>query len=361
MLPSCNLCGGTPKKILNLIKGISVDNNCYLYLWSSEFLENKILYEEAGATIYEGFYKRNIFQHLRVLLKIIDTHKIDIIQTQFTFGETLGWLIKLLRPKTKLIISFVSPFCPRYLKYFICSIFYKRTDAILYISNYVRNKKLLQFKVLNHKYGCIIYNGAEISEINIDASLQLKKPCFLAVSGLIDWKNINVLVEAINTVVHKYKVDVYLYIAGDGPERQRLTEKIGEYKLEEHVFILGYRNDIPSLLRKCDVFVHPSVAEGFGIAVAEAMLAQKPIIVANAGALPELIENKVSGLVVDPYNVDEWVHAMISMLNSADAKKYASDAQQQANQRFSVDKYVSEHKDLYALVLEVISKPIYPS
>ena len=352
LLSSYNLYGGTPKRILDLIKGVSLEHECVLYVWSQVCQEEKVAFERTGATIYEGYYGRNVFKHLTDVLRIIDIHHINIIHTQFSFGEGLGWLIKVFRPKVKLVIAFEAPFSPAFLKYFFVKHFYQKADAFVYISKYVKQQKELQFKILGSKHTCVIYNSALINwGCGDDTDLTLDKPSLLSVSSLIDWKNHGMLLDALYRLVYKQGIGVYLYIAGDGVERNRLTAKISKYKLDHHVFLLGNRKDVPALLKRCDVFVHPSYAEGFGLAVAEAMLAGKPIIVSDAGALPELIENRVSGLIVNPYHSDEWADAIIEMLNSDHSEHYAKNAQLQALERFSNDRYVSEYKALYHTVL----------
>ena len=141
---------------------------------------------------------------------------------------------------------------------------------------------------------------------------------------------------------------IYLYIAGEGPMRAQLIELIKLNNLEKNVFLLGYQSNVGGLLKQCDIFVHPAYAEGFGIAVAEAMMAKKPIIVANAGALPELIENEKSGLTVDPFNAEEWANSIIRLIEDKDfAAKLAMNAKKKAAVDFSMKRFVSNYELVY--------------
>ena len=107
------------------------------------------------------------------------------------------------------------------------------------------------------------------------------------------------------------------------------------------------------MLEQADIYVHPAYAEGFGIAVAEAMMAEKPIIVANSGALPELIENENSGLIVEPFDAKEWAHAIIRLIeNKKLAKKLSVNARKKAQLEFSIDRYVNNYQDLYKSLIE---------
>ena len=146
--------------------------------------------------------------------------------------------------------------------------------------------------------------------------------------------------------------EVFLYVAGDGQERENLENKINKYSLDNHVFLLGYQKNIGSLLQQSDIYLHPCYVEGFGIAVAEAMMAKKPIIVSNDGAMPELIV-KDAGLLVDKFDTPAWARAIVKLI--AD-KKYAqllaTNANIRAKQEFSKEKYVENYKDLYLSLLE---------
>ena len=349
-MSSYNIYGGTPKKTLDLIKHSG--NDSYLYVYHNIHNEFKKLFEDAGATITEGFFGRNLFKHIQTLLNIIDTQNIEIIQTQFTMGEVLGYIIKSFRPNIKLITAFVGPFVPSGIKKPISNIIYKKVDAFVYISQYIKNVKTEQFPILVDKKNVIIYNGTEKrTDLDNDVPL-LKSPSLLDVARLGDWKNANILIEAMNILINERKKKLYLYLAGDGPEREILERKIKEYTLNKYVFLLGNQKNIGSLLEQCSIFVHPAYAEGFGIAVAEAMMAEKPVLVAKAGALPELIEDGVSGLVIDPFDANAWAEGILKVVENNDfANKLAKQASTSAEYRFSVEQYVKSYQELYLKIL----------
>ena len=79
LLASYNIYGGTPKKTLDLLQHLKEDASLYVY--GDSFIECKHYFEESGATLYEGYYNRNLWLHIRALLKIIDEKSITIVQT----------------------------------------------------------------------------------------------------------------------------------------------------------------------------------------------------------------------------------------------------------------------------------------
>jgi glycosyltransferase involved in cell wall biosynthesis len=175
------------------------------------------------------------------------------------------------------------------------------------------------------------------------------------IAGLVNWKNIQILIKAFNIIVNQYKkTNYYLYVAGDGPYRSELEKMIENYKLQNNVFLLGYQKNVGRLLNSCDIFVHPSFAEGFGIVVPEAMLAQKPVIVSNAGALPELIEHKKTGLIVESHNPEDWANAIIQLAENPEfAEQLAKNAEKSASERFSYNKFCGEYEKLYKKLLKI--------
>lgn len=351
-MSSYNLFGGTPKKTLDLMKHFKEQS--VLYVYHDSFPEFKQQFEETGGSVYEGFYGRNLFSHLKKLLSIIDKEKIDIVQTQFSMGETLGFLIKIFRPKVKLVVAFVAYVNRSNFKNFIVNLYYQYVNSFIYISHHVKTEKLKQYHILQKKKGNVIYNGTEERINDGTTTSKIHGKSILCVGSLIKLKNVQVLIQALEILIYqKGKRDINLYLAGEGVYKHILQRQIKEKKLESFIHFLGNQSNIGKILKDCDVFVHPSYAEGFGIAVAEAMHAEKPIIVSNAGALPELIENEISGLVVAPHNAEEWTNAILKFLeNPMLAKSYAKQAKVRAEAQFSVKKYTNSYEKFYKNLLQ---------
>ena len=351
IMSSYNIYGGTPKKTLDLIR--QSKNECYLYFYENSYKQFKYLFEETGATITEGYYGRNIKKHINSLLKIIDTKGIQLIQTQFTMGEVLGYLTKRFRPRVKLVVAFVGTVEPKGIKNRIVQEIYKKVDAFVYISNYVKQEKIRLFPKLSKQSGKVIYNGVQlITRGKKDIPFKMNHPAMLDIAGLTEIKNIDILIDTIEILLQGGK-KTYLYIAGDGPLKMTLLKKIKNKKLENYIHLLGYRTDTEQLLKACDIFVHPCFKDGFGIAVAEAMISEKPVIVANAGALPELIEDGESGLLVHPFDAYAWAKAILLLLDNKEiANKLGRNAKEKAKSEFSVEKFAFNYQELYKSLLK---------
>lgn len=353
ILPSFNKFGGTPKKTMDLIK--YSPNTSYLYVWTNAYAkEFKNDFVNAGANIIEGVGNgRNIFKHLNNLIHVIDKHDVKIVQSQFFFGELLACVLKILRPKVKLIIAFVGSASPKGYKKHILSLLYNKVDAFVYISKFVKEEKIKAYPKLKKFRNIIIYNGTE-KPISTNKHIKKLDKSFtvLCVSGLSKIKNVQILIDCMAILLEKQYNQVKFLVAGDGPEKENFKNQILKKGLTNNFKLLGYQKDIGDLYKVTDIFVHPCYIEGFGIAVAEAMVEQKPIVAANAGALPELIENDKTGLLVHPFKAQEWANAIIKYIeNPSYAKSLAIKAKQYAVVEFSVNRFVENYNKLYKNII----------
>lgn len=352
IMSTYNLYGGTPKKTLDLMKHFREKSTLYLY--HEGYKELKKEFENTNANIYEGYYKRNIYLHVKKLIAIIDKHDINIVQTQFTMGEVLGYFIKILRPHVKLIVAFVGALETKGIKKKLTNIMYKKVDTFIFISEYVKREKLIQYPFIKDFNSHIIYNGTEKRVDTQEEIIRINAFSLLCVSSLIKLKNIEVIIEALNIIINQHKIkDIFFYVAGEGEYRSNLEHLIHSYSLEKNIFLLGHQKNIGRLLTSCDIYVHPCYAEGFGIAVAEAMIAKKPIIVSNKGALPELITDGKSGYIVDYKSPEEWVEKIILLRENENIRtNIAKNANQIGTERFSINKYVENYTNLYSELIK---------
>ena len=183
IMSSYNIYGGTPKKTLDLMKFFK--ENSVLYVYNNTYQEFKYLFENTGGKVYEGFYEKNYFKHLNKLLKIVKDNNVDIVQTQFSMGETLGYLLKKFNPKIKLVAAFVGSNKPSTIKSVFLNQIYKKVDYFIYVSKYVKREKENQFPLLLKKESKVIYNGAELREDLGDGEVNLKRISILGIATLL--------------------------------------------------------------------------------------------------------------------------------------------------------------------------------
>src|SRR5205814_269912 len=107
-----------------------------------------------------------------------------------------------------------------------------------------------------------------------------------------------------------------IFLAGSGPDRERIEALIRELNLEENVTLAGRvaDNELPGFYQLCDVFAMPSKGEGFGIVFLEAMACGKPVIAGNKDGSVDAVLNGRLGVLVDPDNVVQIAEALIAIL-----------------------------------------------
>jgi glycosyltransferase involved in cell wall biosynthesis len=143
----------------------------------------------------------------------------------------------------------------------------------------------------------------------------------------------------LKALVHVKEVfpNVRYLIAGEGQDKPLLEAEIMRLGLSNNVFMTGILKKIAPLLKKSDLAVLPSLVEPLGMFQIEAQYLEVPIIVSNTGGIPETVINQVTGLMIEPGNVEEWANAIVWVLsNPATAKQMAQEGKKFVMEKFSL-------------------------
>lgn len=348
--------GGTITK-LRVLMTQSKKHRHFLYQPGFKSNEQKIKkelawYKNHGIPAYYGIYGRNIFRNAQAVTRIIKEQGIDIVHFYFNHEQSFAGLVKWMNPNVKLVRSIVG-FDARlsWFRHMVVRASISYIPNYIYISNYIKDLYEQEYPILKIKNTTIIYNGP----VNIVKAVKplAARTKIVVIGGLCERKNSMVLIEAMNYIVnfHRRK-EIILYIIGDTCYRDKYELKIREYGIEDNVVLVGYTKQISQYLDDCAVYVHPATTEGFGIAVVEAMHMHCPCIVADKGALPELIVDGESGYVIDAYDYKQWAEKIIYLTdNIGERIQMGENAQQRANELFSLPSFVDNHDALYEALL----------
>ena len=141
-------------------------------------------------------------------------------------------------------------------------------------------------------------------------------------------------------------------IIGDGADRNEIENKIKGFNLENNVNLLGNQSDVSRFLDDTKVYVHSATNEGFGISVVEAMYMKCPCILADASALPELIDESC-GYLISPERPDIWAEKLIFLVDNPLVRlKMGEAAHKRVQEKFSFDSYVNNIDKLYDELIE---------
>jgi len=136
---------------------------------------------------------------------------------------------------------------------------------------------------------------------------------------LVELKGIEYLLSAAARLLNEFP-NLRLEIAGSGPQREKLEALAADAGLGEQVRFLGWIDDIRSVLSRWDVFVMPSLEEGFPIAALDAMAAALPVVASRVGGVPELIEDGTTGWLVPPRDVESLTSRLRILLSDPDLR-----------------------------------------
>ncbi len=177
------------------------------------------------------------------------------------------------------------------------------------------------------------------------ASLNAGNAFLVGVFGrLSPWKGQHVLLEALEAL----PPDIHAVVVGEALFGERayiaaLQEQTRRPRLQGRVHLLGFRKDIPLLMKTVDAVVHTSVLpEPFGRVIVEGMLAQRPVVATAAGGATEIIEDGVSGVLTPPGDASALGAALLRLKNDAALRnRLAATGNARARQYFSLEATVS--------------------
>jgi glycosyltransferase involved in cell wall biosynthesis len=232
-----------------------------------------------------------------------------------------------------------------------------RFDRVVAISEEVK-AEILQAKVPRHKV-TVIPNGIDLERFNASAEKQkIRAELGLPAEGiivgtigrLVPEKGQHLLIEAAARLAKNFS-NVFYLIVGDGPLRQELQACARNAGLENRVILFGVSDQIPQLLNLMEVFVLPSLSEGLPMVILEAMAAGKPIIATNVGAIPQVLRDHESGLIIEP-NANELADAISYLLNHPPiARGFGEKALDHVRDEYSSQKMTRE----YVAVFDTLS------
>lgn len=206
-----------------------------------------------------------------------------------------------------------------------------------------------------------IRNGVNFSRLNISSSKEELRRRYdfkegqiiaLNVGSLTKQKNHVNLIMAMKTVVKGYPT-VRLLIAGGGPLKDALQKKITEAGLGQVVELLGYRDDIPSLMKASDLFVFPSLWEGLPIALLEALATGLPAIVSDIPVHRKILDSGNIGWLIPTEDFEAVAGGILAALGSM-----GSSGKHLYGQRMVLESYSSKSmaEKYLASYIEILKK-----
>ena len=142
-----------------------------------------------------------------------------------------------------------------------------------------------------------------------------------------------------------------MIFVGDGPDRFAVEKICRELGTCKDTIFLGKVKDVEEVIDIADLFILPSQTESFGLAALEAMISRVPVITSNAGGLPEVMEQGVSGFMSNVGDIEDMAKNALDILkNEESIAHFRAGAFKQAN-KFDIKNILPQYEELYAKVL----------
>ena len=232
----------------------------------------------------------------------------------------------------------------------------KCTNKIISVSKFTKKQIVETYKISPEKID-VVYNGMklkkqtfteeELEELNKQFSIP-QKPIILFVGRVDDQrKGLDILLKSFKNVLDKTDCALLVVGKGDQNEARTLSTSLG---ILDNVFFTGFVDEITlkKCYQLCDIYVIPSRLEGFGLTVLEAMVAGKPVVATNVGAIPEIMKDNENGILVEPNDINSMSNAICTVLQSwVPAKNVGQDIIHLMNVNFNWKNNAQETDKLY--------------
>jgi glycosyltransferase involved in cell wall biosynthesis len=285
------------------------------------------------------------------LRKYLKDEKIEILHSHHSKSHSIGLLATYGLENIKFVATRRVIF--RLRKNIFSRFKYKtkRVDKYIAVSEAIK-RNLVDYGI-EDKRVAVIYSATDIGKFNPDGKSKIREefkiPGTAFVGCLIGnysyYKGHTFFLEAIPEVLRRFP-DMKILVVGN--VSKELLELSKNLKIENNVFFLGFRSDIPEIMRASNFLVCPSLQEGLAGVIREAMAVGLPVIATRVGGNPEIVKDNETGILIEPKNSNAIANAIVSLMGKAgDAQRMGKKGREFVMEKFLVDSMVLKHEKLY--------------
>jgi len=231
---------------------------------------------------------------------------------------------------------------------------YRRVDCFIAASEAIRRVLLSDGvppdQVVTVHEGIDLEHVVSTPPVNVHEAFWLPHhaPVVGNVAALVPHKGQRHLIEAAHLVVQEVP-DARFVILGEGELREHLERQTRDYHLEKHVLLPGFRTDVLGCIKGFDLFVMSSVTEGLGTSLLDAMACSKATVATRAGGIPEVVDEGVTGLLVEPRDHHAMARAIVRLLKDAEERRRMGEAGlSRLRERFTLERMIAGTAAVYS-------------
>lgn len=193
--------------------------------------------------------------------------------------------------------------------------------------------------------------------IRLELGLDPSVPVVGAVARLVPDKGLDCLLRAVSLLVQRYP-DLQCVLIGNGPILEELRGLSRTLGLENHVFFAGHRTDVPQVLAAMDIFMLPTLREGFGVVFVEAMSMEVPVVASRISPITEIVVDERTGLLAEAGNAEAFAEAADSLLGDPERRRLmGGGGRRHVIERFNQHAMCQVHERLFGEYHERSRKP----
>lgn len=186
----------------------------------------------------------------------------------------------------------------------------------------------------------VIYNPLDVEEFCIRSFIPIylrkSNEVIIGSLGRLETEKNHIFLIQLSELLLKKGINHKILIGGTGSLETKLKKSVNKKGLEEHFLFTGFISNVKDLLMNCDIFMLPSLWEGFGFVLAEASLCKKPIIAFNTSSIPELVDEGKTGFIIETNNVAACIDKILILNdNPARMTEMGENGCELVHQRFS--------------------------
>jgi glycosyltransferase involved in cell wall biosynthesis len=364
--------GGAEQVLVNLLPKLCDRGlNCEVAaLWSPYTLASQLESQNIPVHCLNIPSRWSILTANFKLNKLLRQKQYDIIHAHLFFSDFYTALSYPLFPSARRVVSFhnlayasypANSLWKKFRKHMHSFLIRNCIDAQIGVStavaeHYANHLKLKNVNVIHNGFSIDdLYSSARLNKKEIQARYQIYSHDFVIIvpGRLVPEKDHDGLLQAIK-ILNKKNLYPKVLIFGNGPLRCWIYNKLLKDKLFGRIVLYDAipHEELMNVIQVADIFVLPSIYEGFGLAPAEAMAMAKPVIATSVGGLTDLIENDVSGILVPPKDANSLANA-IAQLMKDDYKReqLGKAARKRIETCFSIDVIADHYVSFYNHIL----------
>jgi len=234
------------------------------------------------------------------------------------------------------------------------------SDGVTSISAYLKEKTNADFgvtqpiEVIPNFVNCNLYEPIRDEEKRTEARARFARPEEFVLMHLSNFRPVKRVVDAVKIFAKvAQELPARLVLVGDGPDRSSAEWLAHDLRIHDRIHFLGKQDRVHKLLPLADLMLMPSEMESFGLAALEAMACKAPAIATRVGGVPELIEDRVNGLLFHVGDVEAMAAGAIALLGNRERHEAMRDAARKTAQTqfcstLVVPQYVKYYEEILA-------------